>query len=250
MKKSDLVAAAKEMNDVMGLKPAIKATAKEDALVKDILKNADHPEDGVVANDEFSDETWAVLAELGNKVACEKTGVEPEEDPKEEDPETETALEDMDLDELKAYIEEEELDIKVKKSARAPAVLKLILAAQEEPEEELEPEEDPEPEETAAEKKKRLKKEKAAAKGKDTPAPKKSAERDAFGRRVGTKVAACNALLKTGKHTEESVIEELAGQDLKMTAGALKTHMASLKSEGHDITIGTKSLKIKLTAAA
>ncbi len=186
MDKKTLSAIAKEMNEVMGLKPAIKVTLKPDALTKAILKEANHPKDGVVAEDEFTEETWAGLAELGCPVAQEVCGEEPEEpeaeeeepEPEEEEPEAEEVdLSSMSVKELKAHIAENEYDIPVPKSAKAPAIIKLIEAYLAEPEEE-EPET---PTETAAEKKKREKAEKAekeaakkkpAADKKDTPAKK------------------------------------------------------------------------------
>lgn len=87
MKRSELIAAAKELNDVLGLEPAIDVKGKVPHLQKGITKAMDliNP-----AEDEFTPETQAVLETLGMVMpgdAETKQESEKEPEPTKQEPE-------------------------------------------------------------------------------------------------------------------------------------------------------------------
>jgi len=122
------IAAARDLNEALGLKPPINVRAKNDALTAAIVENTDcpdTPDDAVALSDELKDDTWAVLEELkcGPKYhqkdeageLPEEAEDEPEtEDEDEDEPETEDEdepeTEDEDEDEDEPETEDEDED--------------------------------------------------------------------------------------------------------------------------------------------
>ena len=93
IKRADLNALATEMNDTLGMDPAIDFAKKvKDTDLKAVLiREASHEEDGVLPEDKLSEESWATLVTLGVPVAVARAEgtPEPEADPEpeaEEDP--------------------------------------------------------------------------------------------------------------------------------------------------------------------
>lgn len=80
----NLIAAAKELNEAFGLKPPIKTVGIKKADLEELLIEAGKTYDP--EEDELSEDTLAVLVELG---AIEESEEEPEEEPEEEEPKDE-----------------------------------------------------------------------------------------------------------------------------------------------------------------
>lgn len=100
MKKEQLIAAAKELNELFGIDPAIptKKSTTEDELTEKLIEAAEMIEEG----DEISEETIEVLTEIG------APGFESDEDDSDEDSD----------DEKEEAEEEEEKPAKDKKAAK------------------------------------------------------------------------------------------------------------------------------------
>jgi hypothetical protein len=93
-----------------------------------------------VADDEYDNKIKSVVSDTIDPEVVRSGGVDDDEDVLEdddeeeddEDDEDEEDLDDLDRAGLKAYIKENELDVKVTKKMKDPAIRKAILAAQEE----------------------------------------------------------------------------------------------------------------------
>lgn len=138
MKKKDLVFLANELNEVLELEDDDVIDADQDPkkLEKELKKcvAGNKPELEIFAEDEFSDEAWELLAELGNEVAilkCEAGEDETGEDEKDEEEtgedetgeEEEVVAEDEKAEEEAEEIQEErpKKRVKVKKKAEEKA---------------------------------------------------------------------------------------------------------------------------------
>ena len=108
LKKSELIVVAKELNDVLGLDPEINVKGKVKKLQQEIIE-AGQLIDPV--EDEFTDETWAILEELG---AASRPGEVNEEEEEEGTPD---AVEEEETEE----VEQEPSEPVVQKSARTAA---------------------------------------------------------------------------------------------------------------------------------
>jgi len=171
--RAELEALAKEMNEVMGLDPAIKFNRKttDEALLEMIKAEAVDPESGepCIYDTDFQedpeDEEKVVFSEDAEKT-LEALGIEIAEEEGDGDGDE---LADLDMDGLKSYIKENDLDIKVTKKMDEDAVRDLIREAEaEEPEPEKEEEKEEKPAKGA--KGKAAKEEKAPAKSEKAPA--------------------------------------------------------------------------------
>jgi hypothetical protein len=116
--KKALAQAASEMNEVMGLKPKISLGGTKTELQAAIIKNAIHPKDGVVADDEFSQETWAVLAALEVPVAMGVVGIEAEVSEAGDD---EPSQQEIDQESAEAEMAEAEEAAEIRKEEKAAA---------------------------------------------------------------------------------------------------------------------------------
>ena len=109
--QKELVAVAEEMNEVMGLEPAIDTELpSKEGLIKEIKANATEIEPG----DEFSKETQKMLEKLG--VATEDKSPEKEVEDKEEPEEEEETEEIIEEDVKEKKTAKTEKDVKEKKT--------------------------------------------------------------------------------------------------------------------------------------
>ena len=101
VKREDLIKAAKELNDVLGLEPQIKTGKKvtDKELIDQLLEAADL----ILPEDDISDETMKVIKIL-------KGGVVEEEDEEEIDTESEPEEDDDEVEEEEEEVEDEEED--------------------------------------------------------------------------------------------------------------------------------------------
>ena len=122
VKREDLINAARELNDVLGLDPQIKTGKKvtEKELSEQILEAAEL----ILPEDDISEETMRVVRLLkGESVEEEdEEGVDTEYEPKEEDDE----VEEEELEEEKP---EEESEVKTKSTARSKSITRIGAAA-------------------------------------------------------------------------------------------------------------------------
>jgi len=160
MKKKDLVFLANELNEVLELEDDDMIDADQDPkkLEKELKKcvAGNKPELEIFVEDEFSDEAWELLAELGNKVAILKC-----ETGEDETGEDETGEDELELLGEEEVVEEEVVEEKPKKHAK---VKKKVKKKVEEIEEEK-------PKKKPAEKKEKKKEKKEKAKKKEKTEP-------------------------------------------------------------------------------
>jgi len=213
--RAELEALAKEMNEVMGLDPAIKFNRKttDEALLEMIKAEAVDPESGepCIYDTDFQedpeDEEKVVFSEDAEKT-LEALGIEIAEEEGDGDGDE---LADLDMDGLKSYIKENDLDIKVTKKMDEDAVRDLIREAEEKEEEKEEKPAKGAKGKAAKEEKAPAKSEKAPAKAeKEKPAkaakaaPAKKEKSEKF-----TRYMSVAAVLKEGKAlTEDDLISK------------------------------------------
>jgi hypothetical protein len=135
VKREDLIKAAKELNDVLGLDPQIETGKKvtEKELSEQILEAAEL----ILPEDDISEETMKVIKLLNSESVEEEdeeevdTESEPEEDDDEEVDVEET--EEQDEEEVNDELEEEkpaeESKVKTKPTARSKAITRIGAAA-------------------------------------------------------------------------------------------------------------------------
>ena len=85
---ADIIKLAEEMNETMGLDPAIDLDQDIEDLVEAIKENAydeDKPEDSIQPDDEFSDTSWEILAAMEIPPAVEHIGGDSDDDDEEEE---------------------------------------------------------------------------------------------------------------------------------------------------------------------
>ena len=116
MKKADLKKVATELNKVLELdeEDQIDVSMNPKELEKELRKcvsGSDEAELDIYADDEFSDEVWNLLAELGNEAAIAKVSGEEEEEQEDEEEKTEDE-EDEEEEESGEYSEEEIFSMK------------------------------------------------------------------------------------------------------------------------------------------
>lgn len=165
MKKKDLKAIAKELNEVCLEEEDHVDPNKDPKKLEAELREAvsgDDPEIEIYEEDEFSEKGWELLAELGCETAKQKLSGGDEEEEEEEETETEDeeeedeeeagedeegyAREDIEQmtkkKELKEVIEEADLDLDASKYKKVPelreAVIEALFGGEEEEEEEEE----------------------------------------------------------------------------------------------------------------
>jgi hypothetical protein len=153
VKREDLIKAAKELNDVLGLDPQIKTGKKvtDNELTEQILEAADL----LLPEDDISEETMRVIKLLKGESAEEEdeeevdTESEPEEDDDEVEEEEEEEDEEVDVEETEEQDEEEvndefeveeeenveeekpaeESKVKTKSTAQSKAITRIGAAA-------------------------------------------------------------------------------------------------------------------------
>ncbi len=113
IKRESLIKAAKELNEVMGLRPAIDIEEDEDVIKAKIIKALEFREE----EDEFSPEAEKVFAQL-----------EEEKEEEVEDEEEEVEIEDQDEDEVENEEQEEEKVVTNKRSKKDETIISKRLA--------------------------------------------------------------------------------------------------------------------------
>ena len=105
VKREDLIKAAKELNDIMGLDPQIKTGKKvtDKELIDQLLEAADL----ILPEDDISDETMKVIKILKGE-AVDDEGIEEPEDVNDEVEEEEELEEDTEVEELEEVEEDED----------------------------------------------------------------------------------------------------------------------------------------------
>lgn len=253
---TQLIATAKDMNEVMGLDPEIDTDAvgtAVKALVKEIKTNASEAE----TEDKFQDSTWEILTQLGVNPKDEDSDADEDEeesdDDDDEDEEEDSSdskddKEDADEDEDEDEDEEEEEDKdeeedadKSKSESDDDSEEEEDEDEDDEEEEDADDDEDEPPVEKKKEKKKEAKKEKKAKKAK--------AETTKLGSRLGSQAAFIDELLLAGT-TEKDLIKKFRKKyDAKeaKAKGRIKLHFNYLeKSKGIKIVVGKKTGKLKI----
>jgi len=105
VKREDLIKAAKELNDILGLDPQIKTGKKvtDKELIDQLLEAADL----ILPEDDISDETMKVIKILKGE-AVDDEGIEEPEDVNDEVEEEEELEEDTEVEELEEVEEDED----------------------------------------------------------------------------------------------------------------------------------------------
>ena len=219
MTKKDLVLVAKALNEVLELdeEDAIDTDMSPKELEKELKQciGGKNPELEIMADDDFDDKIWSLLAELGNETAKKKL--------------------------------EKPAATKTRKKVVEPEVVEPEDEEEDEPEEEKEEEttEDEEEdsvetddEEETTEDEEPIEAPKVEAK---TPAKEKKGRRESEGRRKEDTVPASVAprvpgtvvkiidILKTEKHTKESFLQEVENQGLSISSA--RTIFSHAKNE-------------------
>ncbi len=132
VKREDLIKAAKELNDVLGLDPQIKTGRKvtEKELSEQILEAAEL----ILPYDDISEETMRVIKLLKDEFVEEEEddeGADTESEPKEEDDEVEEeeVEDEVEEEELEEEKPEEESKVKTKSTARSKSITRIGAAA-------------------------------------------------------------------------------------------------------------------------
>jgi len=122
MKKEQLIAAAKELNELLGVDPEIptKKSADEDLIIEKLCEAAELIEEG----DEVSEETIEVLTEIGAPgFEAKEPAEDPEEDPEPEEEDEKPAKKSAKKEEKKPAAKKE---APAKKKEKGPGIIQTI----------------------------------------------------------------------------------------------------------------------------